>query len=256
MKNIYLDIKKLKKEINLGFFTSQGGISKSNYKSLNCNKNNNDDNKKNVRENLKIAKEKLNLKNKRLKLINQIHSNKIIKINNKNLNNYHYGDGLVTSDREIALGILTADCAPIFIYDIKKKLICCLHSGWKGALNNIVSKGIKIFKIKKIKNNNIVVVVGPCLAFNNFEVDKNFKNRFVKKNHKYIKFFKTKNENKDLFNLRGLINYQIMTEKIKNVYNISKDTYKNSDIFFSNRRSKHQKNGQTGRMINIISFKT
>jgi len=254
MKKIYLDILKLKKEINFGFFTSNGGVSKSNYKSLNCSKNNEDD-KNNVSENLKIAKQKLNIENKKLKLIHQTHSNKIIKINNKNYKNSHYGDGLITNNKEIALGILTADCAPIYIYDTKQEMICCLHSGWKGTLNNIVGKGIKIFKSKKIKNKNIVVVVGPCIGFSNFEVDKNFKDRFIKKNENYSNFFKTKNKNKDLFNLRGLINYQIRTENIKKIYNISKDTYKNSSMFFSHRRSKLQKNKQTGRMINIISFK-
>ena len=60
MKKIYLDITKLKKEINFGFFTSIGGVSKGNYKSLNCNKNNKDD-KNNVSQNLQIAKQKLNI---------------------------------------------------------------------------------------------------------------------------------------------------------------------------------------------------
>ena len=55
MKKIYLNIPKLKKEINFGFFTSNGGVSKGNYKSLNCSKNNKDD-KNNVSENLKIVK--------------------------------------------------------------------------------------------------------------------------------------------------------------------------------------------------------
>ena len=255
MKKIYLNISKLKKEINFGFFTSNGGVSKGNYKSLNCSKNNKDD-KNNVSENLKIVKQKLNIKNKKLKLINQTHSNKIIKVNPKNYKNSHYGDGLITNNKEIALGILTADCAPIYIYDTKQEMICCLHSGWKGTLNNIVGKGIKIFKSKKIKAKNIVVVVGPCIGFNNYEVDKNFKDKFINRNENYSNFFKIKNKNKDLFNLRGLINFQIRTENIKNIYNISRDTFKNSSIFFSHRRSKHQKNKQTGRMINIISFKT
>ena len=57
------------------------------------------------------------------------------------------------------------------IFDKKKSIVCCLHSGWKGALNNIVSKGIKKIKRKKIKSQNIIVIVGPCLGFNNFEVD-------------------------------------------------------------------------------------
>lgn len=250
----FININKFIDIVNLGFFTSKGGISKGDFNSLNCSKSN-DDKKNNVSKNIKIALNALGIKKKRLKLINQIHSNKIFFINNNNLNKDIYGDGLITENKNIALGILTADCAPIFIFDKKKSIVCCLHSGWKGALNNIVSKGIKKIKRKKIKSQNIIVIVGPCLGFNNFEVDKKFKLKFIKKNKLYQKFFKSKNRNKDIFDLRNLINFQISKEGINNVFNIRKDTYKNSHIFFSHRRATHQNKIQTGRMINIISLR-
>ena len=250
----FININKFVDIVNLGFFTSRGGISKGDFNSLNCSKSN-DDKKNNVSKNIKIALNALGIKKKRLKLINQIHSNKIFFINNNNLNKDIYGDGLITENKNIALGILTADCAPIFIFDKKKSIVCCLHSGWKGALNNIVSKGIKKIKRKKIKSQNIIVIVGPCLGFNNFEVDKKFKLKFIKKNKSYQKFFKSKNRNKDIFDLRNLINFQISKEGIDNVFNIRKDTYKNSHIFFSHRRATHQNKIQTGRMINIISLR-
>ena len=250
----FININKFVDIVNLGFFTSKGGISKGDFNSLNCSKSN-DDKKNNVSKNIKIALNALGIEKKRLKLINQIHSNKIFFINNNNLNKDIYGDGLITENKNIALGILTADCAPIFIFDKKKSIVCCLHSGWKGALNNIVSKGIKKIKRKKIKSQNIIVIVGPCLGFNNFEVDKKFKLKFIKKNRSYQKFFKSKNRNKDIFDLRNLINFQISKEGIDNVFNIRKDTYKNSHIFFSHRRATHQNKIQTGRMINIISLR-
>ena len=250
----FININKFVDIVNLGFFTSKGGISKGDFNSLNCSKSN-DDKKNNVSKNIKIAINALGIKKKRLKLINQIHSNKIFFVNNNNLNKDIYGDGLITENKNIALGILTADCAPIFIFDKKKSIVCCLHSGWKGALNNIVSKGIKKIKRKKIKSQNIIVIVGPCLGFNNFEVDKKFKLKFIKKNRSYQKFFKSKNRNKDIFDLRNLINFQISKEGIDNVFNIRKDTYKNSHIFFSHRRATHQNKIQTGRMINIISLR-
>ncbi len=250
----FININKFIDIVNLGFFTSKGGISKGDFNSLNCSKSN-DDKKNNVSKNIKIAINALGIEKKRLKLINQIHSNKIFFVNNNNLNKDIYGDGLITENKNIALGILTADCAPIFIFDKKKSIVCCLHSGWKGALNNIVSKGIKKIKRKKIKSQNIIVIVGPCLGFNNFEVDKKFKLKFIKKNKSYQKFFKSKNRNKDIFDLRNLINFQISKEGINNVFNIRKDTYKNSHIFFSHRRATHQNKIQTGRMINIISLR-
>ena len=211
IKKNFINLKNLEKKINIGFFTSKGGVSKGNYLSLNCNENSKDL-KNNINRNINIAVKNLGIKNKNLKLINQIHSNKIYSISNKNFNKQYYGDGLITKDKNIALAVLTADCVPIFIFDVKKKIICCLHSGWKGGLLNIVKKGINRFKNNGIKNSDIIVVVGPCLSYQNFEVNKNFKSKFLKKNMHYLNFFKYKNRNKDLFDLRGLINFQLKSE--------------------------------------------
>ena len=215
----------------------------------------NRDYKKGLLSSIKIAIKNLGIEKKKLKILNQTHSNKTYYIDNDNLNNNLYGDGLITQDKKISLGVLTADCAPIFLFDKRKSIICCLHAGWKGALNNIVKEGIKKIKKKKIKAKDIVVVIGPCLSINNFEVDKKFKLKFIKKSRFYSNFFKSKNSMKDLFNLRSLINYQLSVEGITNIYNINKDTYKNNDIFFSHRRAIHKNDARTGRMINIISFK-
>ena len=250
----YINLKKLEKKIHIGFFTSKDGVSKGDYSSLNCAKNN-QDTKSNVKKNIDIALSKLGIANKKLKLINQIHSKKIFVINKKNYKKKFFGDGLITKDKDFALAVLTADCAPIFIFDIQQGIVCCLHSGWKGTLYNIVRDGIKKLKNKKIKNSNMVAIIGPCLGFKNYEVDKKFKSKFIKKNNSYTSFFKSKNKNKDLFNLRGLINFQLKNEGVKNIYNINRDTYKNNHIFFSHRRATHQNKNNTGRMINIISLK-
>ena len=55
--------------------------------------------------------------------------------------------------------------------------------------------------------------------------------------------------------MRGIINFQLKNLNIKNIYNIKKDTYSNISTFFSHRRSTHNKQLNSGRMINIISFK-
>ncbi len=254
MEKNFISLNKFKNKVNLGFFKSNGGVSKGHFFSLNCSKNNTDK-KTNVIKNRKIAIDNLGIKNKKLKLINQTHSNKVFVINSKNFNKNFFGDGLITKNKNIALGILTADCAPIFIFDNKKKIVCCLHSGWRGALNNIVKESIKIIKKLKIEINDINAVIGPCLSVENFEVDKDFKLQFIKKNESYSNFFKSKNLNKDYFNLRKLINFQLQSENINKIHNIGQDTYKNDHCFFSHRRATHMKKLPTGRMINIISLK-
>ena len=56
----------------------------------------------------------------------------------------------------------------------------------------------------------MIALIGPCLNQNNFEVDKKFVDCFKEKNIRYAQYFKKDNENKKyLFNMRGLIEYQL-----------------------------------------------
>ena len=251
LKKNYFCIKNSK--IKHGFFTRLNGLSKKNFRSLNCNISNGDD-KEVVLRNRSIAMTNLNLDKKKLILAKQTHSSKVIRVNKNNLNKNLEADGMITSLNDIVLGILTADCAPIFIYDNQNKFICCLHSGWRGTLNNIAKKGINLFEKYDVKRNNLIAIIGPCLGASNYEVDKKFEKKFVKKNIRYLKFFRNKNNNKSYFNLRGLINYQLQELKIRKIYNINKDTYTNKILFFSHRRSFHKGRKTTGRLINLISL--
>jgi YfiH family protein len=236
-----------------GFFTRLDGLSKKQFRSLNCSSSNDDD-KKNVVENRLIAIKNLNLNKKKLILITQTHSSKVIRITKNNLDNNLKADGVITSLNNVVLGILTADCAPVIIYDDKNKFVCNLHSGWKGSLNNISQTAIKLFDKYQIKRKNLTAIVGPCLGVKNYEVDKNFQRMFIKKNIKYTKFFRYKNKKKSYFNLRALINYQLTELGLKKIYNINRDTYSSENLFFSHRRSTHKGEKTTGRLINLISL--
>ena len=184
LKKNYLSIKKI--SIKHGFFTRLEGLSKKQFKSLNCSISNGD-NKKVVFKNRLIAMKKLNLDKKKMILIKQTHSSKVIRINKTNLNKNLEADGMITSLNNIVLGILTADCAPIFIYDDTNKFVCGLHSGWKGSLKNISKKAVNLFDKYNIKRDNLTAIVGPCLGFSNYEVEKDFERKFIKEDIRYSK---------------------------------------------------------------------
>ena len=61
-------------------------------------------------------------------------------------------DGITSDLKGVALGVLTADCVPILIYDKINKKICVLHAGWKGIFKGIIEKGIKKFSKNKINS--------------------------------------------------------------------------------------------------------
>ena len=170
------------KNISHFFFNSKGGVSDGIYRSLNCGIGSRDK-KNNVAKNLKIVVNKIGCKKNRLILLKQIHSNKIYTINNLPKNKL-IGDGLITSKKGIALGILTADCAPVFIYDKKLNKIAAIHAGWKGAYKKVVEKAIKVFIKQGSIKNDLIIVIGPCIFQKSYEVKKKIFQKIF--NKKYI----------------------------------------------------------------------
>ena len=246
--------KKLKKFKNIrhGFFNRKGGVSKGIYKSLNCGLGS-QDNIKDVRKNIEKVCKKIGCKRKNLILLNQVHSNivhKVTKITKKKLK----GDSLITDKKDFALGILTADCAPIFIYDPVNNLISALHAGWKGAYRQIIPKTLKQFKLMGSNLNNLIAVIGPCIDKKNYEVKKDFLDKFISKEKSNKKFFNFKN-NKIFFSLSDYIKENLLNFGVKNIEIIKKDTYLLSNNFFSARRSAKEKLNDYGRNISVIMIK-
>tara|TARA_Y100000590_G_scaffold388755_1_gene463342 strand:- start:319 stop:1071 length:753 start_codon:yes stop_codon:yes gene_type:complete len=238
--------------VNHGFFNKKNGFSKGIYKSLNCGKGS-FDNKKNVKKNLNYIKKKILSKKNNIALLYQIHSSKffhIKKLPKKKL----IGDGLITNVRNLPLGILTADCAPILILDTKKKVVAAVHAGWKGAYKNIIIKILTRLVKLGSKKKDIIAVIGPCIAQNNYEVGKEFKDKFIKKNKKNLIFFKLK-KRKNYFDLSKFIYNQLISFGILKIDVIKKDTFDTKNNFFSARRSSKRNEPDYGRNISVIMIR-
>ena len=203
--------KKLQKFENLKhcFFSRKNGFSKGLYESLNCGLGS-DDKKEDVLKNLNLVSQKIGCKSKLLITLNQTHSNKVVYFENeRSIKNKLPGDAIVTKIKNVGIGILTADCAPILLYDHSKKIIGCIHSGWKGALNGVIRNTVKKFEELNSNIDNLIAVVGPCIGKESYEVKIDFYEKFVSQNPKYEKFFKKIVDEKYIFDLRGFINNEI-----------------------------------------------
>ncbi|MDB3885902.1 peptidoglycan editing factor PgeF [Candidatus Pelagibacter sp.] len=239
------------KGINHAFFGRLGGKSTGIFKSLNCGPGSSDK-KKNVLKNLEIVGKKIKAKSKKIILLNQVHSSKFIYISKySNLNNKFNGDALITGKKNIPIAVLTADCAPILIYDKNKEMIAAIHAGWKGAYKGIVKKVIKFMIKKGCYSKNITAVIGPSISANSYEVREDFIKKFIKKDKKNIIFFK-KISNKNYFNLNKYVHFQLKSLDVKKIDIIDKDTFNTKNNFFSARRSISRKESDYGRNISII----
>ena len=243
-------LKRIKK-IKHCFFSKKNGFSKGVYKSLNCGRGSND-NKKTVLKNLSIVAKKMGVKKSNLILMHQTHSNKVVEIVKKNYKKKIKADAIITKMKGIALGVVTADCVPIILYDVRNEIIGCIHAGWKGAFSNIIRNTIK--KIKMINSNGkIYAVIGPCIGKKSYEVDLNFYKKFIKKWSKNKKYFSKKSERKKLFDLRKYVTDKLLEYNIK-IDQIKRDTFAEKSNFFSYRRSVKLKQNDYGRCISTISL--
>ena len=239
------------KTVKHGFFNKKGGISKKIYKSLNCGPGSSD-NPSNIEKNLQIVKKKIKSTAKNIFLLHQVHSNKFVYINEKSkFKSRPKVDAVITNQNNIPIGVLTADCVPILIYDDKEKFIAAIHAGWKGAYKDIVGKVIK-FMIKKGSDpSNITAAIGPAISVKNYEVKEDFKRKFIKKDKKNNKFFKIKYK-KLYFDLPNYVKSCLFKNKIKNIETINIDTFDIDNNFFSARRALKLKHDDYGRNISII----
>ena len=234
------------------FFSRKNGVSKGYYESLNCGIGS-EDKKENVLKNLELVSKKINCKKESLITLNQKHTNQVIHFKDEiSVKNKLSADAIVSEVKNTGIGILTADCAPILFYDPKKKIIGCAHSGWKGALNGIVKNTIKKFNELNSKNENLIAVVGPCISKKNYEVKKDFFNKFISQNIKNEIFFKEINKETFFFDLRGFINNEMTNLGIKNIENIKMDTFSEKEFFYSYRRACHYNEKDYGRCISVI----
>tara|TARA_B100001248_G_C27368198_1_gene450188 strand:+ start:516 stop:1268 length:753 start_codon:yes stop_codon:yes gene_type:complete len=245
--------KKLKKfkEINHCFFSRNGGVSKGLYRSLNCGRGSKDK-KQNLIKNLKIVSKKMKVKSKNIILMYQTHSSKVVEINKYNVKKQVNSDSIITKIKGFALGVVTADCVPILLFDYKNKIVGCVHAGWKGAFKGIIKNTIS--KIRSVSpNNQIYACIGPCIGKKSYEVDIEFYKKFILKSKKNKRYFFTKSEHKKLFDLRKFVTDKLIEQKVK-VDHVNYDTFTESRNFFSYRRSSILKDKDYGRCISLIKL--
>ena len=111
---------------------------------------------------------------------------------------------MVTNKPNIGLGILTADCQPVFFADPHSRIIGAAHAGWKGTLSGILEATIGSMIKLGATRENIHAVIGPSISQKAYEVGSEFVELFIEKSIENNKFFKSQKNGKFLFDLNGI----------------------------------------------------
>lgn len=240
--------------IKHAFFTRKGGVSTGIYAGLNVGYGSGDK-EENVTENRRRAMAALGEAAGNLCTLYQIHSAKVIRIEEKHRReNAPQADGMVTKTPGLVLGILTADCTPVLFADPVNKVVGAAHAGWKGAGLNIMQETVTEMLKIGAETRYIHAVIGPCIQWDSYEVGPEFPEKFLECNPLDEKFFKpsTKNPTHFMFNLPGYIEKKLGELQLHSVTNIGRDTVTDEAHFYSYRRKTLRGEEDYGRQLSAV----
>lgn len=119
----------------------------------------------------------------------------------------HEGDFLITACKNVVIGVLTADCASVLIYDPKRSAVAAVHAGWKGAVNNVVSNACREMQnVFGSDYEDLHIWIGPSAHACCYEVSADFVNHIPVDYVHHISL----RDNQNYFDLVGCVEQQLV----------------------------------------------
>lgn len=241
--------------IHHAFFTRKGGVSSGVYASLNCNISSSDA-FENVQENRSRALHTLDLPLEAMITVNMVHGNRVAIIDETwARENIPEADAMVTKEKNAVLASDSADCPIVLLADEHAEIIGLAHAGWKSAKSGIIENTIQEMVLLGAQRNHIAATIGPCISKNSYEVSDDFYKQFLleySENHIY--FTPSTRQDHFMFDLLQFVWNKLEGLSIQSISAVGLDTYTNEDLFFSYRRSCHQRHSDFGGHLSCIYF--
>jgi YfiH family protein len=191
--------------------------------------------------------------------VNQVHGSSVFIVEEKGAGGPHpvEADSIVTGLPGVALGVLTADCLPIVLFDPIKKAAGIVHAGWRGTLEKVASKTVEVLRERFGSNPpDLVSALGPSIGPCCYEVDASVAGEFERafggrhklKDLKSLKNLKDRRLDIKEANVEQLVTSGLVRE---NISDEGLCTSCRNELFFS-----YRKEGQrAGRQISFIMIK-
>jgi YfiH family protein len=235
-----------------GFFGRQGGVSDGVYASLNCGPGSGDV-RENVVENRSRVRAALGA-DAALVTLYQIHSATAVTVAAPwQIGHGPEADAMATNCPGIALGILTADCAPVLLADAEARVIGAAHAGWKGARGGVIEAVAAAMEGLGAARCRIRAAIGPAISQANYEVGPEFHEDFVARDPDTARFFSASPRAAHWqFDLVSYVARALARSGIGDVCRLDLCTYARAGEFFSFRRTTHRGESDYGRDISAI----
>ncbi|MDA7705003.1 peptidoglycan editing factor PgeF [Rickettsiales bacterium] len=191
-------------------------------------------------------------------LLHQIHSNKILTLDQNDKipqNDQIKADAIITNQKNLIIGVKTADCVPILLFSsTNNAIIAAIHAGWRGAKDNIIKNAVE--KMQKLGANikNIECFIGPCIRQESYQISAEFYDNFMAEDQNFKKFF-IKDRSKSgyfLFNLPDFVKEKLKIAGITKINDEFIDTYPSK--YYNSYRSFCHGKKDNGRNISYIKL--
>jgi YfiH family protein len=234
-----------------GFFTREGGASQGIYESLNGGPGSGDapgavaENRRRIAERLGAA---------RLVSLHQVHGRDVVRVTEPWGGDRPRGDAMVTDRPGIALGVLTADCAPVLFADPQGGVVGAAHAGWKGALAGVLEATVEAMEALGAERDRIAAAIGPAISQRAYEVGPEFVERFIDDDPQTGRFFAGGERDRAMFDLPGYCLWRLRGAGIGAAAWTGHCTFSDPRRFFSYRRACHAGEPDYGRLVAAIAI--
>ncbi len=236
-----------------GFLTRAGGVSEGAFASLNCGYGSGDD-KARVAENRRRALARAELTGAKLLTLYQIHSPDVTTVDEPWEGSGPRRDAMVARRPGLALGILTADCAPVLFAE-PSGVIGAAHAGWRGVLAGVLEATVAAMTRLGAQPGRIAAVIGPCIQQPSYEVGPEFPAPFLAQDAANERFFEpAPRAGHFLFDLPGLAAARLAAQGLAAIEVSPADTCAEAARFFSYRRAALGGEPHYGRLLSLIAL--
>lgn len=237
------------------FSTRQGGVSPPPYHSLNLSLNTGDE-RVHVRKNREILTRAFGLLSSVLLTVNQNHGDDILIVDSSSPEDLSETscDAMITDRPGIAIGVLTADCVPVLLFDPDRRAVAAIHVGWKGTASDLPGKTVTTMEEQfKTRPETLLAAVGPSIGSCCYEVDGPVHSTFSRLHDRWPKWARAVTPLHWMLNL-SQANVDLLVDagvRRENIVRINICTSCQEDLFYSHRRDGRN----TGRQISFIMLK-
>ena len=237
----------LLRDLPHGFFTRRGGVSTGVWESLNCGPGSDDDPAAVAENRARVATA---LGAGTVLFLRQVHSATAVAAPWDGP--APQADAMATDRPGVALGVLSADCAPVLFADPEAGVIGAAHAGWRGALSGVLEATVEAMTRLGARPARIRAAVGPCISQAAYEVGPEFLDAFTEDDPEAARFFAGGPRGRPMFDLPAFVLARLRAAGVAEAEWCGHCTYRDEARFFSHRRGTHRGEPDYGRLASAI----